>query len=85
MNDAMLEKELENFDYSTVHPVKEKILNDLLKMQRETKAEPRIARSMSLKRVDLESLNYVAAAGDASTEGPKVADDSTTFIQRHFK
>ena len=85
MNDAMLEKELENFDYSTIHPVKENILNGLLKMQRETKAKPRIARSMSLKRVDLNSLNYVAAAGDTSIEDAKAADDSTPFIQRHFK
>ena len=69
MNDAMLEKELENFDYSTIHPVKAKILEDLLESQRETKAKPRIARSMSLKRVDLDNLNYVAAAGDSSIEG----------------
>lgn len=64
----MLEKELANFDYSTIHPIKETILKNLLKIQSETKAKPYISRSMSLKRVDLDNLNYVAADGDASIE-----------------
>lgn len=85
MNDAMLEKELENFDYSMIHPVKAKILEDLLKMQRETKAKPHITRSISLKRMNLDNLNYVAAAGDASIEGAEFANKSTQIMYNHFK
>lgn len=85
MNDAMLEKELENFDYSTIHPIKDKILKDLLKIQLETKAKPNITRSISLKRMNSGNLNQVAAAGDASIEGAELVNNSKPFIYNHFK
>lgn len=85
MNNAILEKELENFDYSTIHPIKEKILGKLLEIQRETIAKPHITRSISLKRMDLGNLNQVAAAGDASIKGAEFTNNSTPFTYNHFK
>ena len=85
MNDAMFEQEMKNFDYSTIHPVKEKILGNLLKMQRETKANPHISRSITLKRINLDGLNLVAAAGDASLEGAQLVNKSTPIMYNHFK
>lgn len=69
MNEAMLEQDLRDFDYSTIHPVREKILGQLLEMQRKRKANNggvSILRSKMAKRLDFGSLEYAAAAGNAT-------------------
>jgi len=65
----ILEQELRDFDYSTIHPVKEKILGQLLTMQRQRKAAllgPGILQVKMAKRMDFGALEYAAAAGNST-------------------
>ena len=69
MNEAILEQELKDFDYSTIHPVREKILGELLAMQRKRKQERGgfgLLRSKMAKRLDFDALEYAAAAGNST-------------------
>ncbi len=56
MDDKLLEQELRQFDFSSCHPVRERLLNRLLAMQ------PHNSRWQSAKLSD-EELDWVAAAG----------------------
>lgn len=84
MNEAILEQELKNFDYATIHPVKEKILGRLLTMQRQRKAKPgglNILQVKMAKRMDFDALEYAAAAGNAtlSRKWDEQSDDEDEY------
>lgn len=62
MEDYILEQELKDFDFSAIHPVKEKILGELLNMQRKTNSKRNKFNGLT-KPLALDALDYVAAAG----------------------
>lgn len=64
MDDKALELELQNFDFSQCHPVREKLLNELLRMHRRDNA--RLNRWQG--RMSDEELDMAAAAGNPALQ-----------------
>ncbi len=78
MDDLTLDKDLQNFDFSSIHPVKDKILKNLLEMQRNRKntmgIKLNLLQNKQLKRLDFGSLQYAVAAGNSTV---RTNDDET--------
>ena len=76
MTDEILKKELKMTDFSGA--IKEDLLDKLLKMHR---ADNRSSK-LSLKRIGIEDLHYVAAAGDAKSSMQKDNNGGTFTYAR---
>lgn len=64
MDDKILEQELKHFDFSRCHPLREKLLNELLAMHRRDNAKKNNWRG----RMSDEELDMAAAAGNPALQ-----------------
>ena len=74
MDDKKLEQELAGFDFSLCHPVRERLLNKLLTMQRMANTHASL-KSQNDKwasaRMEDDDLDWVAAAGTGTPQDGK--------------
>ena len=64
MDDLEMERRLSGFDFSTLSPVREPLLQKLLSLRRSQEAMTREDENPWAKRMDDEALDEVAAAGN---------------------
>ena len=62
MNEISLDRELEAFDFSRIHPVREGLLDQLLMMQRSRNHGGNLRNRLQASRLAEEELDWVAAA-----------------------
>ena len=62
MNEISLDRELEAFDFSRIHPVREELLDQLLMMQRSRNYGGNLRSRLQAARLAEEELDWVAAA-----------------------
>jgi len=62
MNEISLDRELEAFDFSRIHPVREELLDRLLMMQRSRNHGGDLRSRLQAARLAEEELDWVAAA-----------------------
>lgn len=62
MNEISLDRELEAFDFSRIHPVREGLLDQLLMMQRSRNHGGNLRSRLQAARLAEEELDWVAAA-----------------------
>ena len=62
MNEISLDRELEAFDFSQIHPVREGLLDQLLMMQRSRNYGGSLRNRLQADRLAEEELDWVAAA-----------------------
>ena len=62
MNEISLDRELEAFDFSQIHPVKERLLDRLLMMQRSRNHGGNLRNRLQAAGLAEEELDWVAAA-----------------------
>ena len=69
MNDARLEQDLEKLDFSGIHPVKERLYQQLLNMHRLENSAKRDLWAGN--RMSDEEMEWAAAAGNPALQGRK--------------
>lgn len=66
MMEEKLDQELQSFDFSACHPVKERLLGKLLQMHRQDNAKGK--GKWAAARMSEEDLDWVAAAGTPTSQ-----------------
>ena len=71
MNEMTLDRELGAFDFSRIHPVRERVLDRLLMMQRSRNHDSELRSHLRAARLEEEDLDWVVAARGTEPSGRK--------------
>lgn len=75
MREEKLTRELQSFDFSSCHPIKERLLDKLLQMHRADNAGQAARGKWTASRLDDAELDLVVAAGTGEGAGRNLQDD----------